>query len=110
VTSTLAGKPDLSQDTTVPIWKLRLYVAGQSPKSLQAAANLRRLCDAHIAGRYEIEVVDLTEQPARAQLDNIIAIPTLVRCTPAPQRRTIGDLSNSERVLTALELPAGPGS
>ena len=92
------------------VWMLRLYVAGQSPKSLHAASNLRRICDEHLAGRCEIEIVDLAEHPERAQLDNIVAIPTLIRCTPAPMRRTIGDLSDTERVLAALEIRTGPDS
>jgi len=85
-------------------WQLRLYVAGQSPKSLRAFANLKRLCDAHLPGRYEIEVVDLVEHPSLARSDDIVAIPTLVLREPLPIRRVIGDLSNTSRVLTALGL------
>ncbi|MCU1376665.1 MAG: circadian clock protein KaiB [Actinomycetia bacterium] len=85
-------------------WSLRLYVAGQSPRSLSAVANLRRLCAGHLAGRHEIEIVDLVEHPALAQSDDILAVPTLVRRFPAPLRRVIGDLSNVERSLAALEL------
>jgi circadian clock protein KaiB len=90
------------------VWSLRLYVAGQSPKSLRAFMNLKQLCEEHLAGRYEIEVIDLVEHPALAQADDILAIPTLVRRLPAPLRRIIGDLSNTERVLVGLHI--GPGS
>ncbi len=85
-------------------WWLRLYVAGQTPKSLTALANLKRLCGAHLPGRYRIEVVDLVKQPHLARRDEIIVIPTLVRRLPPPIRRIIGDLSNEERVLLALGL------
>jgi circadian clock protein KaiB len=83
---------------------LRLYVAGQSPKSLKALANLKRLCAERLGSRYEIEVVDLVEQPRLAAGDEIIAIPTLVRRLPEPMRKIIGDLSDSERVLVGLQL------
>jgi circadian clock protein KaiB len=86
------------------VWELRLYVAGQSPKSLRAFANLKALCEEHLAGRYKIEIIDLVEHPALAQRDDILAIPTLVRRLPAPLRKIIGDLSNSERVLVGLKL------
>ena len=96
----LAGDPEF--------WELRLYVAGQSRKSLAAIANLRRLCEEHLPGRYRIEVLDLVAQPQLAQGDQILAIPTLVRRLPAPMRKIIGDLSNVERVLIGLDLgPAG---
>ena len=88
---------------------LRLYVAGESPKSLAAFANLRRICETHLAGRYEIEVIDLLERPQLARGDEIIAIPTLVRKLPEPITRIIGDLSDTERVLVGLQLiPAPP--
>jgi circadian clock protein KaiB len=83
---------------------LRLYVAGQSPKSLQAFANLQSLCEEHLTGHYEIEVVDLVEHPSRAKSDDILAIPTVVRCLPAPPRKVIGDLSNAQRVLSGLRI------
>jgi len=86
------------------IWKLRLYVAGQTPKSLAAFANLTRLCEEHLQGRYTLEVVDLLVQPRLAKDDQILAIPTLVRRLPAPMRRIIGDLSNTERVLVGMDL------
>ncbi len=85
-------------------WYLRLYVAGQSPKSLSAFNNLKAMCEEHLAGRYEIEVVDLVEHPALAKADDILAIPTLVRRLPAPLRKIIGDLSNTERLLVGLRL------
>ncbi len=90
------------------VWYLRLYVAGQSPKSLHAFANLKSLCEEHLAGRYEIEVIDLVEQPGLAQSDDILAIPTLVRRLPAPMRKIIGDLSNTNSVLVGLRLQPAP--
>ncbi len=89
-------------------WELRLYVAGQSPKSLRAFANLRQLCDEHLAGRYRIEVVDLIEHPQLAAGHQIVAVPTLVRELPPPLRKIIGDLSDSDKTLVGLDLrPAG---
>ena len=85
-------------------WQLRLYVAGQTPKSLSALANLNRICEEHLEGKYSIEVVDLMEHPELAQSDQIVALPTLVRQLPQPLRKIIGDLSNTERVLVGLEL------
>ena len=85
-------------------WTLRLYVAGQTPKSLVAFANLKRLCEERLKGRYSIEVVDLLKTPQLAQDDQILAIPTLVRRLPPPLRKIIGDLSNTERVLVGLDL------
>lgn len=85
-------------------WNLRLYVAGQTPKSLTAFANLKQLCEQYLAGRYVIEVVDLTRQPQMAQADQIVALPTLVRKLPEPIKRLIGDLSNTERVMVGMEL------
>lgn len=87
-------------------WKLRLYVAGQTPKSLTAFANLRSICEEHLAGRYNIEVIDLMERPELADDDQIVAIPTLVRRLPPPIRKIIGDLSNNERVLVGLDIQA----
>ncbi len=89
-------------------WKLRLYVAGQTPKSLAAFANLKRICEEHLAGQYRIEVIDLLENPTLARGDQILAIPTLVRKLPTPVKKIIGDLANTERVLIGLDLrPAG---
>ena len=87
-----------------PIWELRLYVAGQTAKSLQAFANLKRICEEHLGGRYQIEVVDLMKNPELAKGDQIFALPTLVRKLPEPVRKIIGDLSNTERVLVGLDL------
>lgn len=85
-------------------WKLRLYVAGQTPKCLTAFANLKKICEEHLQGQYDIEIVDLLERPALAQGDQILAIPTLVRKLPEPVRKIIGDLSNTERVLVGLDI------
>lgn len=89
---------------TKEAWHLHLYVAGQTAKSLRAFANLKELCENHLAGQYHIEVIDLLQQPMLAKGDQIIAIPTLVRRLPPPIRKIIGDLSNTERVLIRLEL------
>lgn len=86
------------------VWHLRLYVAGQTPKSIAAFANLKRLCHQFLEGRYSIEVIDLRERPHLADGDQIIAVPTLVRKLPEPVRKIIGDLSNTERVLIGLDL------
>jgi circadian clock protein KaiB len=93
-----AGSTDSS------LWELRLYVSGQTPKSLQAFANLKRLCEEHLAGQYKIEVIDLNKSPQLAAGDQILALPTLVRKLPNPVRRIVGDLSNTERVLVGLDL------
>lgn len=93
----------LSADTS-HTWELRLYVAGQTPKSLAAFANLKRLCEEHLDGQYQIEIVDLLQNPHLAREDQIVAIPTLVRKLPEPLRKIIGDLSNRERVLVGLDL------
>jgi len=85
-------------------WELRLYTAGQTPKSVAALANLKRVCEEHLAGNYSIEVIDLMKNPRLAKEDEIIAIPTLVRKIPAPLRKIIGDLSNTERALVGLQL------
>jgi circadian clock protein KaiB len=86
------------------VWHLRLYVAGESPKSVEAFRNLKRLCETHLTNRYEIEIVDLLEHPRLARGDEIIAIPTLVRQLPRPMRKIIGDLSDTDRVLVGLQL------
>jgi circadian clock protein KaiB len=85
-------------------WMMRLYVAGQSARSLAAIANLRKICDTHMAGRCTIEVIDLMRNPERAKADQIVAIPTLIRKLPEPVRRIIGDLSATDKVLMSLEL------
>jgi circadian clock protein KaiB len=89
---------------------LRLYIAGQTPKSITAIGNLKKLCEQHLAGQYEIQIVDLLTDPSRAQGDQIVAIPTLIRQLPEPLKRIIGDLSNTERVLLGLDLPATGGA
>ncbi|MFG0330725.1 MAG: circadian clock KaiB family protein [Phycisphaerales bacterium] len=91
-------------DSSTSKYNLRLYVAGQTPKSITAIANLRRLCEKHLANRYTIEVIDLLERPQLAAGDQIVAIPTLVRKLPPPLKRIIGDLSNTDRVLVGLDL------
>jgi len=83
---------------------LRLYIAGQTPKSLRAIENLTVICEEHLAGQYEIEVIDLLEQPRLAKGDEIVAVPTLIRALPEPVRRIIGDLSDTERVLVGLQV------
>src|SRR2546422_7265584 len=85
-------------------WVLYLYVAGQSPKSLTAFANLKKICEEHLAGKYRIEIIDLLETPHLASGDQILAIPTLVRKLPEPVKKIIGDLSNIERALVGLNL------
>jgi circadian clock protein KaiB len=89
---------------SVPAWELRLYVAGQTARSLQAFANLKKICEEHLAGDYHIEVIDLLKNPQLAKGDQILALPTLVRKLPEPVRKIIGDLSNTERVLIGLDL------
>jgi len=95
--------PDLAQSDT-ELWTLRLYVAGQTPKSIAAFANLKQICEDYLAGHYKIEVIDLLTNPQLANGDQILAIPTLVRKLPEPVRKIIGDLSNTERVLVGLDL------
>ena len=99
------GRPEGPGDQ----WELRLYTAGQTPKSVLAFNNLKRICEEHMPGRYHIEVVDLMENPRLAKEDQIVAIPTLVRKLPEPLRKIIGDLSDTERTLFGLQLrPRGP--
>ena len=86
------------------IWELRLYVAGKTPKSVLALNNLKKYCETHLKGQYQIEVIDLLVQPQLAEGDQIFAIPTLVRKVPEPIRKIIGDLSNEERVLVGLDV------
>jgi len=85
-------------------WALRLYVAGQTPKSVAALGNLKRLCETHLSGRYQIEIIDLLKNPRLAAGDQILAVPTLVRKLPVPIKKIIGDLSNEERVLVGLDV------
>jgi circadian clock protein KaiB len=97
----VSGKEAKSKPET---WQLRLYVAGQTPRSIAAFTNLKEICDEHLKGQYNIEVIDLLENPKLAKGDQILAIPTLVRQLPPPIRKIIGDLSNTERVLVGLDL------
>ena len=87
-----------------PTYQLRLYIAGHTPKSLLALTNLKRICETHLSGRYEIEIIDLLQNPQFASGDQILAVPTLVRRLPEPITKIIGDLSNTERVLVGLDL------
>lgn len=95
---------------TEPKWTLRLYVAGQTPKSITAFENLKRIAEEYLHGEYKIEIIDLLENPQLAEGDQIIAVPTLVRKLPEPVKKIIGDLSNTEKVLVGLDIrPAGEG-
>jgi circadian clock protein KaiB len=91
-------------ETSGEIWKLRLYVAGQTPNSLTAFENLKKICEQHLEGRYQIEVIDLFLNPQLAKGDQIIAVPTLIRHLPTPVKKIIGNLSNTEKVLIGLDL------
>jgi circadian clock protein KaiB len=91
-------------DKTPAQWDLRLYVAGQTPRSVKAFANLKKICDEYLPGEYHIEVIDLLVDPQLARGDQIIAVPTLVRKLPEPMRKIIGDLSNTEKVLVGLDI------
>jgi len=95
---------DKNEIPTDDVWQLRLYVAGQTPRSLTAFANLKRICEEHLPGRYNIEVVDLVKHPQLAVGDQILAIPTLVRKLPQPLRKIVGDLRDTERALVGLQL------
>lgn len=96
--------PALAEEGDGGTYRLKLYVAGQTPKSLAAIANLKRICDEHLAGRYTIEVIDLMVTPQLAAGDQIVAVPTLVRRLPPPLKRIIGNLSDTERVLVGLDI------
>lgn len=96
----MIGQAGGSQDR----WELRLYIAAQTPRSIRAMTNLKQICEEHLQGRYEIEVIDLMEAPHLAQEDQIVAIPTLIRKAPPPTRRLIGDLSDREKVLMGLNV------
>lgn len=88
-------------------WELRLYVAGQTPKAITAFTNLKKICEQYLKGQYQIEIIDLLENPKLAQQDKIFALPTLVRTIPRPLKQVIGDLSNPEKILVGLELWKG---
>lgn len=107
--SNSARHSDAAQSRSRPaLWELRLYVAGMTPTSVRAFENLKRLCEEHLRGVYQIQVIDLLERPMLASGDQIIAVPTLVRRLPTPVKKIIGDLSNTQRVLVGLDLrPAG---
>jgi circadian clock protein KaiB len=101
---TLQEIADANQPAKGEVWELRLYVAGQTPRSIAAFANLKKICEEHLAGRYNIEVVDLVKHPQLAAGDQILAIPTLVRKLPQPLRKIVGDLRDTERALVGLQL------
>jgi circadian clock protein KaiB len=103
-TKTVKRPVSISPRRRAKLWQLRLYVAGQTPKSLTAFSNLKKICESHLSGRYSIEVIDLVEQPQLSRGDQILAIPTLVRKLPQPVRKIIGDLSDTKRVLVGLDL------
>lgn len=108
--NSITGGVTQPSEAQARMWDLRLYVAGQTPRSLAAVANLKAICEEHLQGRYTIEVIDLMENPQLASGDQILAIPTLVRKLPPPLRKIIGDLSDTERVLVGLDLkPHGGG-
>jgi circadian clock protein KaiB len=102
-------KKKAKTDARKEVWNLRLYVAGQTPKSLAAFANLKKICEEHLAGKYKIEVIDLLKDPQLAKGHQIIAIPTLVRELPEPLKKIIGDMANTERVLVGLDIVPGGG-
>ncbi|GEO43500.1 hypothetical protein SAE02_76480 [Skermanella aerolata] len=100
----VSSAPDTGAGLPDDYYSLRLYVAGQTTKSLAAISNLKRICEEHLAGRYTIEVIDLLDRPQLAAGDQILAIPTLVRHLPQPLKKIIGNLSNTERVLVGLDI------
>ena len=99
-----AGKLRPARKAKADFWELRLYIAGQTPNSVAAISNLKKLCEDRLRGRYRIDVVDLLQRPQLAKGDQIVAIPTLVRKLPAPMKKIIGNLSKAERVLVGLDL------
>jgi circadian clock protein KaiB len=101
---TVSRPSSASHRRPAKLWQLRLYVAGQTPKSLAAFSNLKKICENHLKSRYHIEVIDLLEQPQLSKGDQILAIPTLVRKLPPPVQKIVGDLSDTERVLVGLDL------
>jgi circadian clock protein KaiB len=96
--------PVKRRGTKKKLFELKLYIAGQTPRSITAFSNLKKICDEHLAGQYKITIIDLLKSPKLAQGDQIIAIPTLVKKLPEPVRKIIGDLSNTERVLVGLDI------
>jgi len=99
-----SGQSRVKSRSSDTIWELRLYIAGYSPKSVEAFTNLKKICEEHLAGKYRIEIIDLVKTPHLADGDQILAIPTLVRKLPEPVKKIIGDLSNVERVLVGLNI------
>lgn len=95
---------NLSGNQNLEVWQLRLYVAGQTPKSITAFVNLKKICEEYLNGQYQIEIIDLTQHPELAIEDSILALPTLVRKLPEPIKKIIGDLSNTEKVLVGLQI------
>jgi circadian clock protein KaiB len=104
VRASALGRPKRRPKEDLSLWELRLYVAGQTPRSVEAFSNLKRICEEHLRGRYRIEVIDLLQNPTLARGDQILALPTLVRQLPPPVKKIIGDFSNTERVLVGLDL------
>jgi circadian clock protein KaiB len=104
MTTPASGDPGAEPGSPSETWELRLYVVGRSPKCLLAVQNLRRACEQHLAGRYQIEIVDLLENPRRAADDQILAVPTVVRKLPQPAAKIVGDLSHTDRLLIFLQL------
>ena len=100
----MSKNSEISKEADSEVWELRLYVAGQTPNSIRAFANLKKIAEEHLKGKYTIEVVDLVKNPQLAAGDQILAIPTLVRKLPEPIKKIIGDLSNTERVLVGLDI------
>jgi circadian clock protein KaiB len=103
-TKSVRSKPRSRAGSSATIWELRLYIAGHTPKSIEAFTNLTKICEEHLAGKYKIEIIDLLKTPQLARGDQILAIPTLVRRLPKPVKKIIGDLSNTERVLVGLNI------
>jgi circadian clock protein KaiB len=101
---TESDSKESDQERGKTIWNLRLYVAGDSPRSRTALANLKKLCEKHLRSPYDIEVVDLKLKPELAKADQILAVPTLIRKVPEPMKRVIGDLSDADRAIVALDL------
>ena len=99
--------PSPTKNKPLETWELRLYVAGQTPRSIAAFENLKKICEEHVPGKYRIEIIDLLKNPQLAKGDQILAVPTLVRKLPVPVRKIIGDLSNTQRVLVGLDLRPG---
>lgn len=99
-----SGKSRSKARSSATIWELRLYIAGYTPKSLEALTNLRKICEGHLGRQYRIEIIDLLKNPQLARGDQILAIPTLVRKLPGPAKKIIGDLSDTEKVLVGLDI------